>query len=75
MAVTDRDRALARKCLTCPVCRHARRKQRGIAFWFLKRLESRVCPFCRAYERVYGRKAHEPLPRDLRSQEKADGKA
>ncbi len=24
--------------------------------------ETRVCPFCRAYERVYGRKAHEPIP-------------
>ena len=21
-----------------------------------------VCPNCKAYERVYGRKAHEPLP-------------
>ncbi len=21
-----------------------------------------LCPFCRAYEKVYGRKSHEPIP-------------
>jgi hypothetical protein len=26
----------------------------------VKKIEARLCPFCRAYERVYGRKAHEP---------------
>ncbi|HUT34290.1 MAG TPA: hypothetical protein VNE39_12465 [Planctomycetota bacterium] len=60
-APTERDKRMARKCLTCPVCRRARKNQRGILFWLVKRLESRVCPFCRAYERVYGRKAHEPI--------------
>jgi hypothetical protein len=25
----------------------------------VKQIESSLCPFCRAYERVYGRKAHE----------------
>jgi hypothetical protein len=25
----------------------------------VKKIESKICPFCRAYERVYGRKAHE----------------
>ena len=59
--VTERDKWMARKCLACPVCRRARAKQRGLLFWLVKRLERRVCPFCRAYERVYGRKAHEPL--------------
>ena len=58
--ITDRDRAMAEKCRTCPVCRTARRTQRGFAFWFVRHLESGVCPFCQAYERVYGRKAHEP---------------
>jgi hypothetical protein len=58
----DKDRALAETCLSCPVCKRARRKQRGLFFWFVKRLEGRLCPACRAYERVYGRKAHEPLP-------------
>jgi len=59
---TTWDRKLARIRQTCPVCRTARRRQAGAAFWLVQRVESRVCPFCRAYERVYGRKAHEPLP-------------
>jgi hypothetical protein len=56
------DRVLAKVCLNCPVCRHARRSQRGVAFQVLQKIESRVCPFCRAYERVFGRKAHERIP-------------
>lgn len=55
-------RQLAALCLACPVCRQARKRQRGAAFWLVKRVESHLCPACRAYERVYGRKAHEPLP-------------
>ncbi len=58
--ITDRDRAMAQRCVDCPVCKHARWKQRGLAFNFVKRIENRVCPFCQAYEKVYGRKAHEP---------------
>jgi hypothetical protein len=56
------DLALAKVCANCPVCRRARQKQRGPAFWFTNKVESRLCPFCRAYERVCGRKPHEPLP-------------
>ena len=51
---------MAQRCVTCPVCRRARAKQRGMAFLFVKLIEGRVCPYCRAYQRVYGRKAHEP---------------
>ena len=58
--ITDKDRELAEKCLQCPVCNHARKKQRGIIFWFVKKLESGICPSCKAYEKVYHRKAHEP---------------
>lgn len=53
------DRRLARMCELCPVCRHARHKQAGLAFTFVKQVEGGVCPFCQAYERVHGRKAHE----------------
>jgi hypothetical protein len=60
--VSSLDRALARVCVFCPVCNVARKKQQGIAYNFVKTVETRACPFCRAYERVYGRKAHEPLP-------------
>jgi rubrerythrin len=55
------DLVLAKVCLNCPVCRRSRQKQHGAAYWFTGKVEDRVCPFCRAYERVYGRKAHEPL--------------
>lgn len=53
------DALLAKVCLGCPVCRRARKHQRGAAFWLVRNVEGRVCPFCRAYERVFGRKAHE----------------
>jgi len=52
---------MAQKCLECPVCSRARRKQRGLAYWFVKIIEGGMCPYCRAYEKVYGRKAHQPL--------------
>ncbi len=60
--VTEKDRQRARQCLNCPLCRRARAKQRGMAFWFVKHLEGGVCPACKSYEKVYGRKAHEALP-------------
>ena len=57
--ITAADRTMARLCERCPVCRHARRSQQGIAFSFVKNVETGLCPFCLAYERVHGRKAHE----------------
>ena len=59
-SASERDRKLAKACVNCPVCTRARRKQRGVAFWLVKNVENRLCPFCKAYERVHGRKAHEP---------------
>jgi len=58
------DRVLARVCLSCTVCRRARKKQVGAVFWMVRRVEGHVCPFCRAYERVYGRKSHEALVKE-----------
>lgn len=60
-AITDKDREKAKICLQCPVCSHAREKQRGLAYWFVKTVEGGLCPNCKAYEKVYGRKAYEPL--------------
>ena len=60
--ITEKTRRLAEGCRRCPVCRRARRKQRGLAWLFVKFVEGRLCPQCRAYEKVYGRKAHEPSP-------------
>ncbi|NIT35863.1 MAG: hypothetical protein GTN49_05085 [candidate division Zixibacteria bacterium] len=59
---TAKDRARAQVCEGCPVCSRAREKQRGLAYWFVKKVERRLCPYCRAYERVHGRKAYEPTP-------------
>ncbi len=53
------DRALARVCEMCPVCLHARYHQKGMVYEFVKRIEGDICPFCTAYERVHGKKAHE----------------
>jgi len=56
---TSLDRTLAKVCEFCPVCLHARHHQQGVVYNFVKRIEGDVCPFCQAYERVYGKKAHE----------------
>jgi len=61
-AITEKDRKLAKQCLECFLCKRARGKQKGLAFWFVKKLESGICPACKAYEKVYNRKAHEPIP-------------
>lgn len=58
--ITEKDRELAQMCMSCPVCRRARAKQRGVAYFFVKNIEGGFCPACRAYAKVYGRKAHEP---------------
>ena len=60
--ITKTDRALAFVCRACPVCRRARHKQKGLAFGFVKKMEGGLCPFCRAYKRVHGRKSYEPIP-------------
>jgi hypothetical protein len=52
------DKALAQMCVSCPVCRRARQRQGGAAFWLVQHVETKLYPFCRAYERVYGRKSH-----------------
>ena len=53
------DKALAKVCELCPVCLHARYHQKGMVFDFVKNIEQDICPFCKAYERVHGQKAHE----------------
>lgn len=60
-AASKLDVALAKVCLRCPVCRQARKNQAGAAYWVVRRVENGVCPFCRAYGRVFGRKSYEPL--------------
>jgi len=59
--VTEKDKQMAQKCLDCKVCFYARKKQKGLIFWFVKVMEGSICPYCKAYERVYNKKAHEPI--------------
>lgn len=56
---TTLDLALAKVCELCPVCLHARYHQKGMVYDFVKKIEGNICPFCQAYERVHGKKAHE----------------
>jgi uncharacterized protein CbrC (UPF0167 family) len=65
MKPSQLDKILAEFCVKCLVCRRARQRQSGAAFWLVQKIEAKVCPFCRAYERVYGRKTHERVtPKD-----------
>lgn len=57
--ISEKDRQMAQRCVECPVCKRARKKQKGLAYLFVKNIEGGLCPFCMAYERVYGKKAHE----------------
>ena len=61
--ISDKDREMAAFCMDkCPICKHGRKKQQGLAYWFVKNVEPKLgCPYCAAYEKVYGRKAHEPV--------------
>ena len=56
---------MAEKCVNCSVCGKARRSQRGVAFWFVRTIEKKLCPYCQAYAKVYGRAAHEPDPAEV----------
>jgi transposase-like protein len=59
--ITEKDRKMAKVCLECPACKRARKKQKGFIFWFVKKIEGGLCPYCKAYEKVYGKKAYEPF--------------
>jgi len=59
--ITEKDKSLAQKCLTCSVCSYARKKQKGLVFWLVKNIKGWLCPYCKAYQKVYARKAHEPI--------------
>ncbi len=53
---------MADVCETCTLCKKARADQKGFAYWFVSKIESGLCPFCWAYGKMNGRKAHEPGP-------------
>jgi ubiquitin C-terminal hydrolase len=57
---SEKELLLAEGCLKCPICKKARASQKGFFFWLVNKIEGK-CPQCRAYERVYGKKAHEKI--------------
>ncbi len=67
--ITEKDRKNAQGCVECPICSKAREKGKGLAYWFVKYIDRKVCPMCKAYEKVYGVKAYEPIPADRRPSE------
>ena len=54
--MTDTEKAAV--CESCTMCKKARHDQKGFAYIFVRFVEGGVCPYCQAYERVHGRKAH-----------------
>ncbi|MGY0288710.1 MAG: hypothetical protein ACUX7D_08185 [Candidatus Methanodesulfokora washburnensis] len=42
----------------CPICTRARKGNR-LARVFVKYVDRKICPYCKAYERIYGKKAYE----------------
>jgi len=51
----------AKICLECAVCSAARKKQKGLAYWFVKLIDRTFCPYCKAFEKVFGQRAYEPI--------------
>jgi transposase-like protein len=51
----------AKTCLECPICKKARKKQKGFAYWFVRLVDRKVCPKCQAFEAVFNRRAFEPI--------------
>jgi ubiquitin len=60
-SVSDKDREMAQVCMSCPMCENARKDQKGFFYSCVKNFAEAMCPYCQAYERVYGCKAHEPV--------------
>lgn len=60
--ITEDDLKLARQCERCPICRRARAKQKGLAYFFVRHVEKGACRPCQAYARVHGCKAWENPP-------------
>lgn len=55
----------AKLCLDCPICRSARKNQRGLAYVFVKHVDRKVCPACKVYEQLSGQKAYEPITKEI----------
>ena len=59
--ITAKDIKFAKMCVDCKLCSYARKKQKGLVFFLVSKVETKICPCCKAFEKVYGRKASDPL--------------
>lgn len=53
----------------CPACKRARKKGKGLVYRLVK-IEGKLCPSCRAYEKVYGVPAYENPSDELKKEMK-----
>ena len=61
-SITDKDRQEADYCLTkCTGCTGARKNQKGFKYWVVKLIGVNFCPNCKAYAKVYGQRAYQPI--------------
>jgi|GEM_PF-1313047 hypothetical protein len=49
--ISEKERAMAKKCLECALCKQARQKQRGFAFWFVKKSRAACAPIAKPMRR------------------------
>lgn len=57
--ITEKDRAMAQKCIECKTCKRAGENQKGFSWWIV-RIFGQACEDCLAYEKVYGKKPQHP---------------
>ncbi|MCE5313920.1 MAG: hypothetical protein ABFD49_02555 [Armatimonadota bacterium] len=62
--INEELKAKAKTCLECPICRRARKNQRGLAYLFVRLVERKGCPSCKAFEEVTGQRAFDPITQD-----------
>mgnify|MGYP005835681651 CR=1 FL=1 len=62
--VDEKTRKRAEMCMNkCTVCKLGREKGSGFFHWMVKmEAKLKLCPWCRAYEKVYGVPAYEKPP-------------
>jgi hypothetical protein len=57
-------KAKAKMCLECPICKNGRKNQRGLAYLFVKFVDRKICPACKAFEEITGQRAFEPITQE-----------
>ena len=59
--ITEKDRAMAQRCIECGLCQKMRVNPKGFVFRLINKIKGSLCPYCKAYEKVYGHKVRESV--------------